>query len=639
MKYRPEIDGLRTIAVTSVILFHAHFNFISGGFLGVDIFFVISGFLITTIITREVKEGKFSILKFYEKRARRILPALFTVMLFCIPFAWFMYTPSEFVDFGESLVAVSIFSSNILFFTESGYYDAISDYKPLLHTWSLAVEEQYYIFFPLLVMLLWRYGKKLLFGIICILFVISIIMAEYATRAFTTSASFYLLPTRFFEILLGGMITFIPIDLNQDKYKKSNQILSSIGFIITIAVMFVFDGNTPLPGVLTLVPIVGSAMIILFATKGTWVNTILSNKIMVFLGLISYSTYLWHQPLLAFAKYMSTGELGLPLIIGLIILTHVLSYISWRYIEKPFRNKTFLTQKQILSYSGVGLLAFIAVGAVITVQKGFENRAVVQKFNVANYKIDNTELRKETLNILREKTNNPKYDVVDCESDLELWYDLSDKDKQKLLLVGNSHAKDLFNVLSNSEDAKAQFQFARYGYQLKDLNERFYTSQNYKYADVIIICSLLSEPDFIKLNTTIIDRIQSDGKKVVLVKNVILSPDYGNRTLADFVIQRNLSAGINDYEVIKNNVNKAYYEYYEDNKDKYQFNKLNIDYIDKIKAKHKDVIIADRMDYIVSEEDKTYFAVNNNLEKFSPDSSHHTLEGAKFYGKRIDSIN
>ncbi len=178
MNYRREIDGLRALAVLSVILFHAGFETFSGGFVGVDVFFVISGYLVTTIILAELEQGSFSILNFYERRARRILPALFLVMLVCVPFAWFWLLPSDMKDFSQSLVAVSVFASNILFWRESGYFDTAAELKPLLHTWSLAVEEQYYVLFPLFLMLFWRLGKRSILVMLGLVFVASLDVAE-----------------------------------------------------------------------------------------------------------------------------------------------------------------------------------------------------------------------------------------------------------------------------------------------------------------------------------------------------------------------------------------------------------------------------------------------------------------------------
>ena len=170
MNYRREIDGLRSLAVMPVILFHAGFHVFSGGFVGVDIFFVISGYLITTILVNEMDQGNFSIVNFYERRARRILPVLFFIMLLCLPFAWLWLIPTEMKSFSQSLVAVSVFSSNILFWLTSGYFGAVAELKPLLHTWSLAVEEQYYMIFPLLLLLGWRLGKRRLVWMLLVIF-------------------------------------------------------------------------------------------------------------------------------------------------------------------------------------------------------------------------------------------------------------------------------------------------------------------------------------------------------------------------------------------------------------------------------------------------------------------------------------
>jgi peptidoglycan/LPS O-acetylase OafA/YrhL len=204
LSYRREIDGLRTVAVLPVILFHAGVSVFPGGFVGVDIFFVISGYLITTIILREIEEGQFSIIDFYERRARRILPALFLVMLCCLPFAWFKMLPFQLEAFGKSLIAVVLFISNILFWREDNYFRAASEEKPLLHTWSLAVEEQYYIFFPIFLVLLWRFGPRAVAPTIFAAVVFSLAAAEWGARNMP-SASFYLIPTRAWELLVGSL--------------------------------------------------------------------------------------------------------------------------------------------------------------------------------------------------------------------------------------------------------------------------------------------------------------------------------------------------------------------------------------------------------------------------------------------------
>ena len=227
MKYRAEIDGLRALAVLPVILFHAGFEWFSGGFVGVDVFFVISGYLITTIIISEMAEGKFSIVNFYERRARRILPALFFVMVVCLPFAILLLAPSDLKDFGQSLVSTATFSSNILFWWERGYFGTALELKPLLHTWSLAVEEQYYIIFPLFLTLAWKFGIRKITIFLMLIFLISLSLAHFTSiygvfdRIIT--GSFYLIPTRAWELLVGVFIAIYFYYFKVTSLTKFNQ--------------------------------------------------------------------------------------------------------------------------------------------------------------------------------------------------------------------------------------------------------------------------------------------------------------------------------------------------------------------------------------------------------------------------------
>jgi peptidoglycan/LPS O-acetylase OafA/YrhL len=393
MEYRREIDGLRALAVVPVVLFHAGFQAFSGGYVGVDIFFVISGYLITSIILTELSAGQFSLINFYERRARRILPALYFVMLVCLPFAWLWLLPTDLLDFSKSLIAVSTFSSNILFWRSSGYFESASELKPLLHTWSLAVEEQYYLFFPVLLMLSWRLGIRTIVFSLITMTVASLCYAQLKVSA-NPSFAFFLLLTRGWEILIGALIAFaLPLYQKRGSFNLwLGQLLSLVGLGLIIFSILSFNKNTPSPSAYTLLPTLGAALIIIFSSSKNFVGICLSSKPMVGLGLISYSSYLWHQPLLAFARHRSIEQMPSEILFSLIcFLTFVIGYLSWRYVEKPFRNRNYITRFNLLLACGFFSLFFVIIGYVGYAQKGFASRlpesAQLKDYNMP--KIDN----------------------------------------------------------------------------------------------------------------------------------------------------------------------------------------------------------------------------------------------------------
>jgi peptidoglycan/LPS O-acetylase OafA/YrhL len=320
------------------MFFHAGFEVFSGGFVGVDVFFVISGYLITALIISELEIGQFSILKFYERRARRILPALFLVMFLCIPFSYALLSPSDFRDFGQSLVAVSIFSSNLLFWLESDYFDIATEFKPLLHTWSLAVEEQFYLIFPLLLLALWRLNNKILMLVLLsLIFCISIIYSHWGAYN-VPSFNFYSITSRAWELLIGVFLALFLWNYSSPKSIALNQFLSILGLTAICFSITTFDAKTPFPSFYALIPTLGTALIILSSTHGTLVNKLLTLKPVVGIGLISYSSYLWHQPIIAFANiyFLETPTAGMFL--ALIVFALLLAFVSWRFFERPIRN-------------------------------------------------------------------------------------------------------------------------------------------------------------------------------------------------------------------------------------------------------------------------------------------------------------
>lgn len=390
MKYRSEIDGLRAVAVLSVIFFHAGFKGFRGGFVGVDIFFVISGYLITTIILSDMEMETFSLVRFYERRARRILPALFLVMLCCIPFAWFWLPPDHLEDFSQSLAAVSMFSSNFLFWKESGYFSTAAELKPLLHTWSLAVEEQYYLLFPLFIMLFWKLRKRWMFGTMLLVAAFSLLLAELGTHQ-NPSATFYLLPTRGWEIAIGALIACCLIySKNHFESIHSNKLicemLGSLGLVFIAFSVCAFDKSTPFPGMNALIPTIGTGLIILFTSPQTSVGRLLGTRAMVGIGLISYSTYLWHHPLFVFARHRSLKEPSVAMFLMLSAMSIVFGYLSWRYVERPFRSRGHLGAKGVLRFSAFGSLLFIMLGMSGHFYEGFAQRLSQARQSILSFK-------------------------------------------------------------------------------------------------------------------------------------------------------------------------------------------------------------------------------------------------------------
>lgn len=335
-EYRADIDGLRAIAILPVVFFHAGFGFAQGGFVGVDVFFVISGYLITSLVHREMLAGEFSLARFYERRVRRLFPALFAMLSACAVVAAWLLLPQDLRYFGGSLFATTLFSSNIFFWLEAGYFDVAAERKPLLHTWSLAVEEQFYLLFPFFLLLVLRYLPRRLVAVIGAVTVVSLLTSEWMLRN-SDSAAFYLAPFRAWELGLGASLALIaPRTRHDNRYAEA---FAWLGLALISASVAAFSWQTPFPGLHALVPAVGAALVIWSGSRAsTHAARILSARPLVFTGLISYSLYLWHWPLLVFARHFAIRELTAAERLGVLLASVVLAMASWRYIERPFRG-------------------------------------------------------------------------------------------------------------------------------------------------------------------------------------------------------------------------------------------------------------------------------------------------------------
>ena len=386
IRYRREIDGLRGVAVASVILFHAGFERFSGGYVGVDVFFVISGYLITSIILAETSAGTFTLGAFYERRARRLLPALFLMLLACMPFAWALLLPADMKAFGQALLSVSLFASNFFFQRGEGYFVPDADLNPLLHTWSLAVEEQYYLAYPVLLLLALRLRtRQRVMGALALVAILSLAGAQWSVQR-NPSAAFYFLPWRAWELLLGAMLAVqhsSPACGRPGRW--SAEAGAAAGLALVACGVFAFDRNTPVPGVHALVPTLGAALVILCADGRTAVGRLLGARLPVGLGLISYSAYLWHQPVFAFTRHAS-AEPPSAWLMGAVTLGVVyVAVLSWACVEKPFREKFTMAAPKTCAVAGFASAAFIAIGAAAHFTDGFPGRVTSSQRDVLAY--------------------------------------------------------------------------------------------------------------------------------------------------------------------------------------------------------------------------------------------------------------
>ena len=378
--YRPEIDGLRAIAVISVILFHSGIRLVGGGYVGVDVFFVISGFLITQFIDLRVTTGRFSILEFYERRVRRIVPALTIVLCATSVAAYLLLLPSDLKAFAKSLLATTLFLSNVEFWNQSGYFDAPSVGKPLLHTWSLAVEEQFYIVFPVfMAAAASRLTRRVWCWIVVLLAAGSLALSAWAV-VYYPSAAFFLSPTRAWELLLGSLLALNAFPAIRSR--PINNMMATVGLILILASVFLYTADTPFPGVFAVPPCLGTALIISSEYSGpgtTAIGRLLSVRPFVAVGLISYSAYLWHWPMIAFARYVLVRPFTGLERVSIILACIAVSAASWKIIERPFRRQSAVCSRQRL-FAGTAATAgaFVGLAAVAYIGGGLPYRITAQ---------------------------------------------------------------------------------------------------------------------------------------------------------------------------------------------------------------------------------------------------------------------
>lgn len=431
--YRPEIDGLRAIAVLAVVLFHAGFG-CPGGFVGVDIFFVISGFLITSLIWKDLESGCFTFANFWERRARRIVPALVVVTMATLAAGWFLLLPADFKSLGRASASQAVFGANVHYWRDSGYFAGNADEKPLLHTWSLAVEEQFYLIVPFVLWAMFRTAKmrsrNVVLKVLAVSFVASFALSIHGV-ARHPNATFYLLPTRAWELLLGSLIAFLPSNPSLLAGRNRREFIALAGLALILVPVFTYTPKTPFPGIAALPPCLGAALLIwangqVAGSVPTVAGALLANRPFVFIGLISYSLYLWHWPFLAFSKYSSLQGVTPSQRASMLGLGLLFAILSWKYVETPFRKRQLgVSRKSMFAFASAGLALVLGCGVLCMSKKGFPRRFPTPDF--ANAKTDCAFINELTIDDIRAERLIP---IGASDSTL----------RPKVLVWGDSHA-------------------------------------------------------------------------------------------------------------------------------------------------------------------------------------------------------
>ena len=453
--YRPDIDGLRAFSVFFVIGYHAFPEIFKAGFIGVDIFFVISGYLISSILIRNLKNNSFSFLDFYIRRIRRIFPALILVLVVCFAFGWFSLFPIEFKQLGKHIAGSAGFISNFILWNESGYFDNAANTKPMLHIWSLGIEEQFYFIWPLILWLIFKIRINYL------LFIIFLIIVSFSFNVYEAKidkvATFYSPLTRFWELLVGGLLAII-----KDDYKGSinselnSNFLSIFGVGLILLAFFFIDDESAYPGILALFPVIGSFFLILAGNNSIFNQIVLSNKVLVWFGLISFPLYLWHWPLISFARIVESDFPNENYRLISIVISIFLSWVTYKFLEKPIRYKKskLIPATLIILMTGIGL-----TGLHSYKNDGLPNRSYVSNFNEENFKM--AFLFSEDDPISHKKCMDT-YGL----KDFIRYCNLTSSKKAKIALIGDSHARALYDGLA--------FYLKKYNQDLLNLGGRLF---------------------------------------------------------------------------------------------------------------------------------------------------------------------
>jgi len=600
--YRPEIDSLRAIAVLAVIFYHAEINFFKGGFIGVDIFIVISGYVITKLFFF----NNYSLSNFIEKRIRRLFPGLLLMILTTTLFSYFFLLPIHFMNLGQSLIANMFSISNFLFFYQTNYWDSAALTKPLLHTWSISLEIQFYIFISIIFALFRNYFSK----IILFFFIISIssilffdnTVFEINNREFNLN-NYFLIFARLWEFLLGSIIAFVLNIKKFDNYFKKLNFFHNFGLLVILISLFIVQTPINYPNLSTFIPVLGSAIIILSSNNQNS-HFLLNNSFLIHIGKISYSLYLWHFPIFIFFFYSSDFNLSFLNKIYALLITYFISLISYKFVELPFYKKKFLPKKYFFLLITLVFVFILILGVLISSQ-------------ILKSKLH--------LNYLKIKNDFPNYNFLQFpKKTTVLDNQFTNSGKIKILVCGDSHGQDLVYALQSNSEIKKKYEieFASFG---SCLNE---TLLKIKKSDYVL--------SSIQIEGSRYNTFEDIEKLYKIVKNkynkkfIIVSATPEFQTDSDLLLNYLVQNNISKVDLINNiaSINRYFYNNL----------KFNITSINKklfTISKNLNVIFLNKFDYICNEEVKFCYGTDQEGKKLFFDYSHYTNDGAIFFGKKI----
>ena len=662
LKYRPEIDGLRAISVIAVLFYHSDLSFFgkyffNGGFIGVDIFFTISGYLIGSIIIRELNiDGKFSYKEFLIRRIRRILPVLFFIIIISLIFAYVYLLPDDFIDISKSILSSALFSSNYYFSFVGDVYDSVdSKFIPFLHTWSLSVEEQFYIIFPIIFVLVFKYYNQHFIKILlCILFS-SFIFANFSSVNYP-NYNFYSLPSRTWEILIGVILAKYEIQRGGfPKIKNNflNNLLLLTGFSFILVSFYFFNDGMSLPAYPTLLPIIGTSILIIFAGRNDFITKFLSNKFIVFLGLISYSLYLWHYPIFSFGYILEFSYENVSR--RLILCTILLSIFPYYFIERPFRNKKIISHKVLLIVVSSFFILIIFSSLLIISKDGLKERfsRIIEidlrnkekiEFNKSGTKgnvvligdshaeslefILNEELTKNKYNLFRFRTELylPNFNMVNRKSLKEIKYfnesnnkitTFLNNEENLIILIHNRYALSFLEKKFDNQEGSSEF---KKPYK-QDSEHYFQKKMNYKEKQEER--EILIQQEF----NDVINLILNLGHTVILIYPV---PEIGFSPVK--TISNNLRKNKTIYGIEKFPILSVSYDVFK--KRNYKIFKT----LDEVNHKNLHRIYPHLKFCNTILENRCVTNDNNNIYYW--DDDHLSLDGSKFVvDEIIDKIN